>query len=114
MRRLIPLVLAATAVLVLAGCRGAEVMTVKELLDDPSRFDGKQVRVVGEVRESIGALGYGAYRLDDGTGTIPVVSKEGGAPRTGARVGVEGAFRAVFTLGTESHAAIVESRRTTP
>lgn len=103
------------AVLALAaGCKGGRVMTVKELLDDPTRFDRQTVRVVGEVRESIGAFGYGAYRLDDGTGVIAIVSKEGGAPRTGARVGVEGTFRAAFTLGAETLAAIEETSRRTP
>ena len=52
------------------------------------------------------------YQVNDGTGSLVVVSKEGGAPREGAKVGVEGTFRAVFTLQTESVAALEESRRT--
>ena len=103
----------AFALLGLAGCKGATT-PIRTLLDDPARFDGKEVSIAGEVTEAIGALGYGAYQLDDGTGKLIVVSKQGGAPRQGARVGVEGTFHSAFTLGTETAAALVESRRTTP
>lgn len=101
--------------LVLAGCKqSVEVTPIKTLLDDPSRFDHQIVRVAGDVTKSLGVLGYGAYQVDDGTGSISVVTKEGGAPRTGARVGVEGEFRSAFTLGTESAAVIMEHQRYTP
>jgi hypothetical protein len=94
------------------GCRSTT--SIKTLLDDPSRYDHQKVAVAGEVKESAGVLGYGGYRLDDGTGTILVVTSSGGAPRTGARVGVEGEFRSAFTIGSESAAAIMESKRFTP
>jgi len=101
--------LAMAAVVLLVGCPGAK--PIRELLDDPSRFDGKTVRIAGEVKEAAGALGYGAYKVDDGTGSITVVSQGGGAPRVGAKVGVEGTFRAAFTLGTTSVAVILEKQR---
>ena len=95
------------------GCRTG-VTPIRTLLDDPSRFDGKTVSIVGEVGRSAGVLGYGAYQVNDGTGTLSVVSQGGGAPREGARVGVEGTFQAVFTLGTQSAAVLMEKRRFTP
>ena len=109
--------LAAAALLIglAAGCKGRDdVVSVQTLLDDPSRFDHQIVRVAGEVTRSLGVLGYGAYQVNDGTGTISIVTKEGGAPRTGAKIGVEGEFRSAFTLGTESAAVILESARYTP
>jgi hypothetical protein len=87
---------------------------IKELLDDPARFDGKTVRIAGEVKNSAGILGYGAYQIDDGTGSLAVVSQGGGAPREGATVGVEGTFRSAFTLGTQSIAVIMEKKRASP
>jgi hypothetical protein len=93
----------------LAGCGGTT--PIKTLLDDPASYDGKTIRIAGEVTGSAGVLGYGAYQVNDGTGTLTVVSKEGGAPREGARVAVEGVFRAVFTFKTESVAVLEESRR---
>src|SRR5439155_12421943 len=100
----------------LAGCKASDlpVTSIKTLLDDPSRFDKHTVRIVGDVTRSLGVMGYGAYEVDDGTGKIPVVTKENGAPRTGARVGVEGEFRAAFTMTTTTAAAIVEKGRYTP
>ncbi|HET7225057.1 MAG TPA: hypothetical protein VFK69_05015 [Candidatus Eisenbacteria bacterium] len=96
----------------LAGCRNSAV-PIRTLLDDPSHWDGRTVRVAGTVTRGAGLLGYGAYTVDDGTGQLNVVSQSGGAPREGASVGVEGTFRAVFTLGTTSGAVLIESRRTT-
>jgi hypothetical protein len=97
----------------LAGCK-AGVTPIKTLLDDPGRYDRQTVRIAGTVGSSVGVLGYGAYQVDDGTGTLTVVTKEGGAPREGAKVGAEGEFRAAFTLGTQTAAVLVESRRFTP
>lgn len=106
------LVAIAAALALTAGCIGGAT-PIGKLLDDPTHYDGKVVRVAGDVGLSAGILGYGAYRVDDGTGTINVVSQGGGAPREGSRVGVEGTFRAVYTLGTQTMAVIVESRRMT-
>lgn len=93
----------------LNGCKGT--VAIKTLLDDPSQYDRKTVRIAGTVGTSFGVLGYGAYRIDDGTGTLTVVSKGGGAPREDVRVGVEGEFRSAFTLGTETAAVLIEKRR---
>ena len=103
---------ALVALVLISGCQGT--VAIKTLLDDPSQYDKKTVRIAGTVTNSVGVLGYGAYRIDDGTGTLTVVSKEGGAPREGAKVGVEGEFRAAFTLGTESVAVLIEKQRGTP
>jgi hypothetical protein len=105
------LLVAATAAF-LFGCGGAT--PIKTLLDDPGRFDGKTVRIAGQVQGSVGALGFGAYQVNDGTGTISIVSEGGGVPRQGAKVGVEGTFRAAYTLGNQSVAVLVEQRRYTP
>ena len=103
---------ALAALALVVGCQGAT--SIKTLLDDPGRFDHKTVRIAGTVGHSVGVLGYGAYQLDDGTGKLTVVTKGGGAPREGARVGVEGEFRAAYTLGTETAAVLVETKRFTP
>ncbi len=111
-RRLLPLALLAGLALA-TGCKGGRTTSIKTLLDDPSAYDKQTVRIAGEVTRSIGMLGYGAYELSDGTGTLPVVSQENGAPREGAQVGVEGEFRSAFTLGTRTAAVLVEKRRLT-
>ncbi len=105
---------ASFALALLLGCKGGGVTSIKTLLDDPTRFDKTTVRIAGTVGKAVGVLGYGAYQIDDGTGMITVVSEQGGAPREGAKVGVEGEFRSAFTLGTTVAAAIVEKQRFTP
>jgi hypothetical protein len=52
--------------------------------------------------------------VDDGTGKLPVVSEQGGSPREGARVGIEGIFRSVFTFGDRSGAVLLERNRFDP
>jgi hypothetical protein len=107
-RRLWPI--ATLALVLLAACPGAK--PIQQLLDDPGSFDGKTVRIVGEVTQSVGALGYGGYQVNDGTGTLLVVVQSGGAtPRVGARVGVEGTFRSAFTVGSQSGAVLIEKKR---
>jgi len=101
--------LAAIGLLLVLACPGTK--KIKELLDDPAKYDGETVRVAGEVKESAGVLGYGGYTIDDGTGTLTVVTQGGGTPRVGARIGVEGTFRSAFTIGTRSVAVLMEKER---
>ena len=97
------------ALLVLAGC--ASVTPIGQLLDDPSHYDGKTVRIEGEVKGSAGGLGVGAYQVQDQTGTLTVVSEAHDPPRTGAKVGVKGKFDGLITLGSRSLAILREESR---
>ena len=106
------LVAAFGSALLVGACRGA--VPIRDLLDDPGRYDGESVRVKGRVTGSVGALGRGAYRVSDGTGVLNVVSETRGAPREGAEVGIEGTFRSVFTFGDRSEAVLVEEDRFDP
>ncbi len=99
----------AAAGILLAGCAG--VTPIGELLDNPARYDGKTVRVEGEVRNAAGGLGLGAYQVKDDTGTLTVVSETGGPPRAGEKIGVKGRFQALITLGTKSLAILREESR---
>jgi hypothetical protein len=105
--------LVALIALLFLSCK-TNTTPIKTLLDDPSRFDGKTVRILGDVQGSVGLLGFGAYQVNDGTGTLSVVTQGGGAPRQGARVGVEGTFRSAYTVGTQSATVLVEAQRYTP
>lgn len=101
------------AALLLGGC-ATTVTPIKTLLDDGRRFDGDRVRIVGDVENPMGVLGLGSYQVNDGSGTLRVVSQSGGAPRVGAHVGVEGTFRSAFTIGSEALAVLVENERFSP
>jgi hypothetical protein len=88
------LVLAGT-VLFLPGC---EQKTISYILVDPHRYANQEVGVAGRVVTSYAVMGHGAYEVDDGTGALWVISKAG-VPQEGARVGVKGTIRDVFSLG---------------
>jgi hypothetical protein len=107
-RRLVPL----TALLILAGCAG--VTPIGELLNNSSRYNGKTVRVKGEVTRSLGAIVAGAYQVKDETGTLTVVSEKGSPPPEKSRIGVKGVFQALVTLGTRSVAVLREDSRFNP
>jgi hypothetical protein len=94
-------------IVLFAACPGTK--DIKALLDDPGQYDGKTVRIAGDVTQSASVLGYGGYQVNDGTGTLTVVIEGGGsAPRVGAKVGVEGTFRSAFTFAGRTAAVLVE------
>jgi hypothetical protein len=99
----------AASVLLLAGC--ASVTPIGDLLNNPGRYDGKSVRIEGEVTTAAGGLGVGGYAVKDATGTLPVVSDRGSAPQRGAKVSVKGKFQALFTLGSRGLAVLREESR---
>ncbi|MEN8143538.1 MAG: hypothetical protein ABFS14_01185 [Gemmatimonadota bacterium] len=112
-RHLLPRLASLFALLIVgSACRGTT--PINDLLADPGRYDGKTVSVAGEVTGSVGALGRGGYRLDDGTGSLVVISEDRAVPAEGANVGVKGEFQAIFTFFTESVAVLLEQSRFSP
>jgi hypothetical protein len=103
-------VLALAAATAAAACAG--ITSIGTILDDPTEFDGRDVRVQGEVTQALGVpLVGGTYELSDGTGTLRVVSDAGGVPREGAQVSVAGTFHALFMVGPEALAVLEERDR---
>ena len=94
------------------GCT-EKTIPIGDLTKNSGAYDGKTVQIAGTVKSAAGALGYGVYQLDDGTGTIMVVTESGGAPAQGAKVGVRGVFHSAFTIGTDVVAVVVEKERRT-
>jgi hypothetical protein len=82
--------------LVLSACA---TRSVNQILADPSRYRNREVRLSGSVVESYSFATRGAYRIDDQSGQLWVVSDRG-VPRKGARVTVKGTIREGFNLGT--------------
>jgi hypothetical protein len=91
-------VAAALSVSALASAACAS-RTVNQVLADPSRYRDREVQLSGAVVDSYSFVNRGAYRIDDGTGQLWVVSDKG-VPRTSARVTVKGTIREGFNLGS--------------
>jgi membrane protein implicated in regulation of membrane protease activity len=94
--RLVGVAILAGTALVSAACAS---MTINQVLADPSRYRNQEVQLSGAVVDSYSVANRGAYRIDDETGQLWVVSDKG-TPRKGARVTVKGTIREGFNLGS--------------
>ena len=86
---------------------------VAKINADPGRYRNKEVAIVGRVTDSYGALGAGAYEIDDGTGRIWVATRRG-IPSRGSHVGTKGYVHNSFSFGGRSYGTVIEEtdRRT--
>jgi hypothetical protein len=95
----------AVGVLVLAGCPPRE--SIEKINRDPARFAGKEVTIAGRVVGSWGALGFGGFEIDDGTGRMWVLSEHFGVPSRDSRIAVTGRIEQGVTLGGRSFATVM-------
>jgi hypothetical protein len=93
------------AVLLLTACPSQT--TISKINADPARYRNKEVAIAGTVRDSYGALGQGAYEIDDGTGRLWVVTRRG-VPSRGARVGAKGHVYTGFNFGGRNYGTVLE------
>lgn len=86
---------------------------ISKINADPDRYRGKEVGIAGTVTNSYGAMGVGAYEIDDGTGKIWVATRRG-VPSRGSQIGTKGYVRNGFNFGGRSYGTVVEEtdRRT--
>src|SRR5215203_1910018 len=69
--------------------------SIRDIEANPSKYENKEVVVAGTVRDSYGVnipgtkIRGGAYKIDDGTGSIWIVT-ESSVPTKGTQIGVKG------------------------
>lgn len=80
---------------------------ISKINADPGRYRNKEVGIVGTVTDSYGALGNGAYEIDDGTGKLWVVTRRG-VPSRGSRVGAKGYIHTGFNWGGRGFGTVLE------
>jgi hypothetical protein len=79
--------------LLLAAC--PKRVSIAELQANPSRYSNKDIAVAGVVRDSYGVnipgtpIRGGAYKIDDGTGSLWIITEDI-VPNRGAEIGVKG------------------------
>ena len=73
--------------------------SINQILADPARYRDRDVRLTGSVVDSYSFVNRGAYKIDDNSGQLWVLSDRG-VPRQGARVTVTGTIREGFNLGS--------------
>jgi hypothetical protein len=103
--RILTVGLVLLGMLILAGCPPRE--SIEKINRDPARFAGREVTIAGRVSNSFGALGFGGYEIDDGTGRMWVLSENFGVPGRDARVAVTGRIEQGVTFGGRSFATVM-------
>lgn len=84
----------AVAALLTAAC--PDRVSIADIERNPGKYQNKEVVVAGIVRDSYGLsipgtnIGGGAYKIDDGTGSMWILVTEDNVPSRGAEVGVKG------------------------
>jgi hypothetical protein len=89
------ILLALAAVVAAFGAACPERTSIADIERNPSRYENKEVVIAGTVKDSYGVnvpgtpIRGGAYKVDDGTGSIWIITEEG-VPSKGSEVGVKG------------------------
>lgn len=108
----LPIIVTVVLTLSLGGCIGTD--KIGDISSNIVKYDGKEVNIKGEVTEelSIPLVSQGAYKIDDGSGSIWVVTTKG-TPSKGTEVSVAGRVNSAFKIGTVSLGIVVleESRK---
>jgi hypothetical protein len=79
--------------LLAVGC--PERTSIRDIEANPSKYQNKEVVIAGTVRDSYGVnvpgtkIRGGAYKIDDGTGSIWIVTEDA-VPTKGTQIGVKG------------------------
>ena len=94
-----------SAAIFAAGC--PKRVSIADINRDPGRYRDKDIAVAGVVTDSYGVnipgtpIRGGAYKIDDGTGTLWVITDEN-VPGKGAELGVKGRVTNAISFGGRS------------
>jgi len=90
------------------ACSGILTTPISKIIDNPRDYDGKTVIVSGEVTETFAFFVLKYFVVDDGTGTITVVTQKA-LPKKGTKIRVKGEVSEMFSLGDTQALAIIEA-----
>ncbi len=85
----------------------AHAAAIADILRDPRMYVDKTVVVDGEVASAFSLVWVKYFSVDDGSGTIAVVTTQT-LPRKGQRIRVFGKVKEVLSLGSESLIVLFE------
>jgi len=107
------LVVVTSMLLILFACENGNSLfstSIGTILQNPRYYEGKTVKVSGEVTESMNLLLVKYFVLKDDTGTICVVT-ERILPKQGTSVTVKGSVEEAFTIGEEQLLVVIEGKK---
>ncbi|MBZ5587821.1 MAG: hypothetical protein LAO05_04605 [Acidobacteriia bacterium] len=94
------------SVLVVA-CASLLATKIGDIQKTPGKYDGRSVTIAGTVTSAHNFLVVKYYDVDDGTGTIAVVT-ESALPNEGASVRVKGKVNQAYAIGSAHLVVILE------
>jgi hypothetical protein len=109
-RRTVAQLIVVVALITLAGCGGLLATKISDIKQDPAKYNGKAVTIAGTVDESHNLFVIHYYSVNDGSGTISVVTGDA-VPKEGEKVVVHGKVSQEFKLGTASVVVVLEDPR---
>lgn len=98
------------AILLLACDQGFFTTPIGSLLKNPRDYEGKLVKVSGEVTENMNIFIIKGFKLKDDTGEIFVITDKI-LPKVGAKATAQGYIKEGFTIGDVQSIVIMESSK---
>ena len=90
-----------------------ERISISKIESDPGRYANKEVAVAGTVQNGFGGTipfikngSGGIYKIDDGTGSIWVVTQKS-VPTKGAQLGVKGKIQNGMTINGKNYGLVL-------
>ena len=93
--------------LLLVACNQSGPVKIKQILDHPRQYDGREVTIEGQVETSTNVLVFKYFVLRDDTGAIAVITYKA-VPARGERIRVRGHVNQAFALQGKSLTVIME------
>ncbi len=97
--------------LIAAAC--PDRTSIADIEANPSRYSGKEVAVAGTVKDSYGVSiplirngNVGMYKIDDGSGSIWVVTKNA-VPGKGAQLGIKGKIQTGANINGKNYGLVL-------
>jgi hypothetical protein len=101
------------ASLAAAGCERLAAKKVGTIIGEIGSYEGRTVTVIGNVQERIDVPSIKCFVLNDGTGSIGVVTK-GRLPLVGQKVLAKGRVQTGFVIGSRKLTVVIEAPKPTP
>ncbi|MGE5235190.1 MAG: OB-fold nucleic acid binding domain-containing protein [Acidobacteriota bacterium] len=100
-------IVASTLVLLAISCSGLLATRIGEIKANPDRYNGRHVKVAGQVTRAVNMVFVKYFIVKDRTGQIAVVT-EGELPKEGDSIAVRGRVNRAFAIGSTVLQVIVE------
>lgn len=106
-------VMLALGALVAGSCERLSAKKIGTIVGQLDTYDGRTITVIGTVQERIDVPAIKCFILNDGTGSIGVVTR-GRLPLVGQKVLAKGRVQRSFTIGARKLTVVIEQPKPAP